>query len=464
LELVSENITRPVNNFGGVIICRATNSEVIGDHAHMVHIDDPQSVGMAKSVQMREQADRFVFEALSSRVKGTDLSVFVLIMQRLHEADTTAVALQKWGAVHHICLPAMLTPQVYPPELAAIYQDGYLEPIRLGPKSLEKQRKRLDAYGFSGQYMQLPAPPDGAMIRGEWFAFAPSYEGRLYMVIDGAYGLKSRTSDPTGIDIFSSDGVWVHSEDVDLEMPDLVERIRALAAAWGVASILIEPKASGVSLYQTLSPRVFQQTLNKHPKKHEEGALHGLLIESNMVRMGKIERVRYVQNTLKDGAIRVLASAAWWESTKKQLTTFPLAAHDEHVDNLAYFVGITIVDRQDERMFGSWVAGQAAAAGRSVTALVNDTILCATFASGEVLLRMGISEGLRASNRTVFGAGIGQVRKPMAWDEMARMFAGLRVGLVGRELVELSRMDAGSDLAAALGVVLVVAKRKGWVR
>jgi predicted phage terminase large subunit-like protein len=103
------------------------------------------------------------------------VSVTIIIMQRLHQNDPSAVMLEKekhGGAkVKHINLPAEIEGDgmdvVRPRKLAALYKDGLLDPIRLPRRVLVVARVSLGPVGYAGQMLQSPTPREGAMFKVE---------------------------------------------------------------------------------------------------------------------------------------------------------------------------------------------------------------------------------------------------------------------------------------------------------
>lgn len=157
------------------------NLETAEDHNYfaegtLVHnCDDPLDPKKAVSEQELKAARDFMTNVLPSRKVNKDVSVTILIMQRLHEADPSGVMLEKGnlegaGNVRHICLPATEADNISPPELRAKYVDGLMDPVRLSKKSLEEFRLTLGTYGYSGQFEQNPVPLGGGMFKEEFFS------------------------------------------------------------------------------------------------------------------------------------------------------------------------------------------------------------------------------------------------------------------------------------------------------
>ena len=93
-----------------------------------------------------------------------DVSVVILVMQRLHENDTTGYLLSKNKNIKHICLPAIESDKVQPPELKKYYTDGLLDSKRLSKDILEQKRIEMGDYAFAMQYLQEIVPKSGSFF------------------------------------------------------------------------------------------------------------------------------------------------------------------------------------------------------------------------------------------------------------------------------------------------------------
>ena len=69
--------------------------------------------------------------------------------------------------------------------------------------------RQADRYTFSGQYLQIPSPPEGGEWRKDWFNIINRAELpndiTFEMYIDGAY-TKDTKNDPTGIQVSGKSG------------------------------------------------------------------------------------------------------------------------------------------------------------------------------------------------------------------------------------------------------------------
>lgn len=154
-----------VNTKGGERYAIGTDGGVMGKHAHIIIIDDPLDPKQAASDADLKTANRWMEETLPSRKVDKRVTPTILIMQRLHEYDPSGSRLAKADKVpvRHICLPAELTDKVNPPELAAFYVDGLMDPVRLDRQVLAEAESQGD-YSYAGQYLQDPIPRGGAMF------------------------------------------------------------------------------------------------------------------------------------------------------------------------------------------------------------------------------------------------------------------------------------------------------------
>ena len=125
------------NGLRGERFTTSTGSAVTGVHAHQKILDDPMSPAIADSDKERNTANKWVSETLSTRNVSSEITVTIIVMQRLHAHDTTGYILAKpLLKVKHICLPAELSEDVRPVELKEKYVGGLFDPVRLSRQSL----------------------------------------------------------------------------------------------------------------------------------------------------------------------------------------------------------------------------------------------------------------------------------------------------------------------------------------
>ena len=166
------------NNHGGERkSCTVGGKTPTGRHSHFIIIDDPIDPQGVRSEAELETARRFVTEVIPSRMVDKEIVPTILVMQRLHPRDPTAVMLETAkcegvAPVRHICLPGEIwggAETVSPPELAAHYVDGLLDVKRLTARVLKGYLGKLGAFGYAGQIKQKPELPGGGMFKPQYF-------------------------------------------------------------------------------------------------------------------------------------------------------------------------------------------------------------------------------------------------------------------------------------------------------
>jgi hypothetical protein len=158
LRNTKETEKNMVNNYGGARISTSTGGTITGKHGHVIIEDDPMKPMEAASDAYRKRANDFSDRTLSSRKKDKRLTPRILVMQRLHEDDTTGARIAKGGKIRHICLPAEISDRVSPKEARKLYSKGLLDPVRMPMEVLEEEKVTLGSYGYAGHFDQRPSP------------------------------------------------------------------------------------------------------------------------------------------------------------------------------------------------------------------------------------------------------------------------------------------------------------------
>tara|TARA_R110002167_G_scaffold38795_4_gene120432 strand:- start:277 stop:1632 length:1356 start_codon:yes stop_codon:yes gene_type:complete len=312
---------------GGGVYATSSGGAITGFGAGSggaIIIDDPLKPDDALSDVRRSFINNRYNTTIRSRVNDRNVPIIV-IMQRLHEEDLSGYLLdggsgEEW---HHL-------------KLSALDDDNKaLWPEKHSFDELEAIRQ-ADRYTFSGQYLQLPSPPEGGEWRKDWFNIVNRAElpnDIVYeMYIDGAY-TKDTRNDPTGIQISgkSGDNLYIFkSIDKYLEMPELKNFITSFVQSCGVpvSQILVEPKASGKSLVQLL---------------RRETRYNVSELTTNFVRYSKIERARASSPFIEGGRV-YLVKDNWNDAFLQQVSTFPNAKHDEHIDVTSYAIERNLIN------------------------------------------------------------------------------------------------------------------------
>ena len=167
--------TEFANDKTGMMIATSVGGSSVGKGGDILVMDDPMNPQEALSTAERETANTWIRQSFLTRLNDPKTGAIVLVMQRLHEQDTTGMLLEM-GGWEHLCLPAIaeepqrlvfpLTGRVWPREAGEI-----LCPEREGAAELARKKVELGSYGFAGQYQQRPAPAEGGMLKRPWWRF-----------------------------------------------------------------------------------------------------------------------------------------------------------------------------------------------------------------------------------------------------------------------------------------------------
>lgn len=307
----------------------STGSGITGIHAHQKIIDDPMSPFIAGSQVERDRANKWISETIGSRNVNSDITVTIIVMQRLHDKDTTGYLLGKTGLrIKHICIPATLSDDVKPKDLREYYTDGLFDPIRRSFDSLQTAKAELGSYGYAGQMQQRPSPEEGGIIKKAWINIInannvqPHETHRvIHFQLDTAYTEKL-SNDPTAVLAYYVQNNMVYVQNVVSvwkEFPELIKWLPEYVKANGAdrrSKIWVEPKASGKSVVQMIRSST---DLN--------------IVESTAPKDDKLTRVHIVSPKIEAGRV-AMHQGGWNDTFLNQLTSFPNAEHDDEVDCL----------------------------------------------------------------------------------------------------------------------------------
>lgn len=317
---------RFANDKGGERISTTVGGTITGFGAEIICVDDPQDPATAEQEVERERVIKYWIETLYNRLTPLNLGIRFLLQQRLHEADLSGHLLKEQPENFiHICLPAEESKDVKPIILHQFYRQGLLDPIRLSKIELDKLRKLGSRY-FAGQYMQIPSPAEGNIIKKEWFDIVePTSMARepvnepIHFFVDSAYTADTE-NDPTVImPCFVRDN-FLYVLDISeewLEFPQLCAHIINYTKKFQVSDnskIFIEPKASGKSIVQQLR---FSTKLN--------------VIEVVAPDKDKVTRAHAITPRLEGRRVK-LVNGSYVTDYLDQLGAFPNGLHDDKVD------------------------------------------------------------------------------------------------------------------------------------
>jgi predicted phage terminase large subunit-like protein len=300
-------------------------TSMTGSRGDRVILDDPHSVDDANS-RAKLEADLLTFrEALPSRVNNDD-SAIVIIMQRLNEADVSAIAIEL--GYDHLCIPMRYEPGRSKwafGEGDPRTEDGELMfPERFPEQQVRDLEATMGSYAVAGQLQQRPTPRGGGIIKGQWFGTyeqAPALEWRA-IYADTA----QKTGQENDYSVFELWGRSTTGQAVLLDLhrgkweaPELLSEARAFwlkhkdTAGAPLRAMKVEDKVSGTGLIQTLR----REGVPILPIKRDRD---------------KVSRAFDAAPFIESGNVLLPRWTPWLEAFVTEAEAFPSGAHDDQLD------------------------------------------------------------------------------------------------------------------------------------
>lgn len=316
-----------------------------GSRGDRVILDDPHSVDDANS-PVKLAADITTFrEALPSRVNN-DESAIVIIMQRLNEADVSAVAMEL--GYDHLCIPMRyergFSKWVVGKGDPRTENGALMFPERFPEKQVADLENTMGSYAVAGQLQQRPSPRGGGIIKTAWFKSyqeAPQLEWRA-IYADTA----QKTSDHNDWSVFELWGRTVTGQAILLdvhrgkwEAPELLAEAKAFwlkhrDGSVPLRAMKVEDKVSGTGLIQTI----------------RRDGIPVVPIQRNK---DKITRAYDAAPFVESGNVLVPEWSHWLGAFMAEVEAFPGGAFDDQLDPM--FDAIHDVQFQPkERAVGSY--------------------------------------------------------------------------------------------------------------
>ncbi len=224
--------------------------------------DDIMSADIARSDAERKTANDWFSATFSNRLNNPKNGVIIVIMQRLHQEDTTGYITSLPNAQwHHITLPVKFTSYqmlTFYDQLKEIYPDDLLFPKRWDDETLSQIQGTMLPTEFAGQYMQTPVPAGGTILPVDKFELHTDAEvPPLHLcTIVQSWDTASKANHKNDYSVCTT---WAYTPEmsylldiqrVKKEYPQLKEFAFSHARTWNPHTILIEDKNTGTTLLQ----------------------------------------------------------------------------------------------------------------------------------------------------------------------------------------------------------------------
>jgi|TARA_R110000751_G_scaffold69420_5_gene140991 predicted phage terminase large subunit-like protein len=320
------------NDQTGYRIATSVDGALTGEGGDIIVIDDPHNVREAESSTVREGVLEWWDQAMQTRLNDPKTGAFVIIMQRVHEADLTGHILSNdhnndW---EHLCLPAR-----YEPDHPSIIdktssnvdprkkRGELLWPERVDEKTLSNLERSLGEYAAAGQLQQRPMPRGGTILKSAWWKPWDKEElpdcSYVLQSWDTAYSTKEKSSYSarTTWAVFMRDNAW-NAIVIDcwydrVSYPDLRREAQDAYEAYQPDAVLIEKKASGQSLIQDLR-------------------MAGVPVLEYLPDRDKEARAHASSALLEDGRIWFPSNKKWAKDLISICAAFPAGENDDIVD------------------------------------------------------------------------------------------------------------------------------------
>lgn len=358
-QLTSDQNTKSrfANDKGGERLITSIGAGVTGEGGNIICIDDPNAANDVASDASMDEVIEWWQTTMPSRLNDLQTGAWIIIQQRLAENDLTGHILEHeaegWC---HLCLPGR-----YEPERSYHTVIGWkdprtqpgelLWPERFSEEALKSLERTMGPYVFAGQIQQRPEPKGGGIIKRDrwklWEADAYPPMDFILACLDTAY-TEDKMNDPSGMivwGIFSGDVkaattqilgprgeilrpsttfsefaplvMCMYAWDDHLELHQLVERVAQTCVKMKVNTLMIENKASGISVAQEIRRLYSRERFAVElfdPKSQDKAA-----------------RLYSVAHLFAEGIVYG-PDRPWMEKVITQVGQFPKGRHDEYVD------------------------------------------------------------------------------------------------------------------------------------
>lgn len=305
-----------IDKFQGGIEATGIRGGQTGKGANVLIIDDPvKNDEEAFSQTYRDKNyDWFQSTAFTRLEPG---GAIILIMTRWHYDDLAGRILreskEEWEVIN---FPALATED----DVLGRKPGDALWEKRFSKENLETIKNEIGSYWFSALYQQNPMNSKHQIYKESWwlrYDTAPN-GGDVIQSWDTAFKDKEK-NDYSVCTTWSAHDKKAFLLDLvreKMEFPELLRKVITLAERYNPKLILIEDKASGQSLIQTL--------------KRETR----LPIKAVQADRDKVVRAHLATPMIEAGKVYIPNNAPWIKILISETSEFPYSAHDDIVDSI----------------------------------------------------------------------------------------------------------------------------------
>lgn len=355
-------------SMGGARIATSVEGGIVGRGGDIFVIDDPHNTQQVESDVERATVIDWWKRTVQSRINDPKSGAFVVIMQRLHESDLSGYLLESAGSKWtNLILPMEYEPArhcrtIILPGTDDVWEDPrrdeeredlgegtLLQPARFDEDYIIDKKIDVGPYVYSGQYQQRPQPAGGNIFDRQWWQVweHPTFPvfDLLLASVDTAYTEKTENdwSAFTLWGIFSdADGLpqvmLVYAWHVRLQLHELCQKIAATCKKYKVDKLLIEAKASGISVAQEMR-RLFGdepwgcETINPGTQDKVARAISVQPLFAPTINVAKDRKGKEISRTETLGVMWA-PNKVWADDVIDECASFPKGKHDDYVDTV----------------------------------------------------------------------------------------------------------------------------------
>ena len=312
---------------GGSRIATSPGATLMGRGGEFLILDDPVKPEGGTSAEAQETFRDWFNTTLLSRLNDPMFGVLILVQQRLHVNDPSALLLST-GSYTHVCLPAIATKkEQFTFKGAVIHQRAVgeaLNPQRMNLAALEARRMEIGTPIFNALWQQQPDMPSGRLIKLKWLkvlrSFPPRSRGAwTWASIDASSGKEDGDFTAVTIGYSQPDGHYVTDvirQRMDYE--DLKELAFQLHLKDTSMRFVVEDASNGTPLLRTLDRERIPWCVAKTP-------------------VGKEDRLKKILGEFEAARVHIL-DRDFTQDFIAELVTFPEGKNDDQVDSLVHAI------------------------------------------------------------------------------------------------------------------------------
>ena len=317
--------TRKGNRFS-----TSVGGSMTGRGANFIIIDDPIKTNEATSEAERNQVNEWFRNTVFSRLDDKNKDVIIIVMQRVHVNDLVGnvSGLLKWTVLDLPAIaPAPACIQIGDNAFHEREEGDIPHPAHEDQAALDEIKQVLGSFAFEAQYQQNPLPPEGNMVKLEWFkryAARPSRD--VFSQIVQSWDTATETGAATSYSVCTTWGILenryylLHVLRERMDFPALKSTVIRHARNWGADTVLIEKAGSGHALLQCLLSETNLSAIAITPEFDKE------------------TRLAQASPQIEAGRVHLPTEALWLAEFEKEVLAFPNGKFDDQVDSLSQFI------------------------------------------------------------------------------------------------------------------------------